>query len=207
MFFSVRSFPKCEYHLFLSHSREDHDWLVRPAYDFLSQHTVTSFLDIEDYPIGRDSRSALKGELLLSRHVVFFITDAMLNSPRGWCILELAYSEILQSMMQFPSGHLCNYILPLFFIPQSDSTLPRSVWQLLRDRGVFAPSGCSREEASRWANQQIIKFLKKEQAYKQSMSRLAIDDPEWSRDLRKIVGLHSRATKFHPHPIKLPDSP
>lgn len=207
MFFSVRSFPTCKYHLFLSHSREDHDWLVRPAYENLNQHKVTSFLDVEDYPIGRDSRSALKGELLHSRHVVFFITEAMLNSPRGWCILELAYSEILQSMMQFPSGYFCNYILPLFFIPQSDSALPRSVWQLLRDRGVFVPPGSSQEESSLWAAQQIIKFLKKELAYKESMSRLAIDDPEWSRELRKIAGLHSRATKFHPHPIKLSDTP
>jgi hypothetical protein len=207
MFFQVRSFPKCDYHLFLSHSREDHASLVRPVYDGLAKSHVVSFLDVEDYPAGRDSRTALKGELLLSRHVVFFITEAMLASSRGWCILELAYSEILQSMMHFPGGQFCHFVLPLFFVEQSNIQLPRSVWQLLRDRGVFTPSGLSTADQSDWAVDQISRFLQKEQHYQNEMSLLAIEDAQWTRELRKTVGAYDRAVRFQPHSLKFPDSP
>ena len=207
MFFKVQSFPKCKYHLFLSHSREDHDSLVRPVYDALNRWQITSFLDVEDYPLGRDSRSALKVELLLSRHVVFFITEAMVASPRGWCILELAYSEILQSMMQIPSGHVCNYILPLFLVTQSNESLPRSVWQLLRDRGVFVPDSILAADLPSWVVQQVAKFLRKERDYQLSMARLSLLDPVWKQELRMVTGRFDRATKFHPSRIALPDTP
>jgi hypothetical protein len=110
MFWKVDSFPKCEYHVFLSHSREDQADLVRPVYDQLLNLQIVPWLDQEDYYYGRSSRAALRDGILNSRHVVFFVTDAMLASARGWCILELAYAELIDLTLQEAGGQLLKVI-------------------------------------------------------------------------------------------------
>ena len=89
MFWQIASYPFCEFHVFLSHCAEDRDWLILPVYDALAQRGIIPWLDREDYYYGRDSRSALRDGLLRSRHVVFFITQAMLDNSRGWCAWNL----------------------------------------------------------------------------------------------------------------------
>ena len=96
MFWQITSFPKCEHHAFLSHCAEDRAVLVRPVYDRLLAAGVVPWLDQEHYYYGRDSRAALRDGILRSRHVVFFITDAMLDTPRGWCVFELAMTEVAE---------------------------------------------------------------------------------------------------------------
>lgn len=73
------------------------------------------------------SREALRDAVLDSRHMVFFVTDAMLSSVRGWCLLELAYAEILDVNLSHQGGSLATSILPLFLVDQADARLPRSV--------------------------------------------------------------------------------
>ena len=135
MFWTVASFPRCTHHIFLSHCAEDRKALTYPVYQALWQRGIVSWLDRHDYPYGRNSRSALRDSILHSRHTAFLITDAMLSSPRGWCVQELAWSELLQDNFHYSGGDLVNLILPLYFVEQSDNRLPRSVWQALRDRG------------------------------------------------------------------------
>jgi len=124
VFWKVDSYPVCTRHVFLSHCREDYDDLVRPVYDALKSEGVVGWLDREDYTYGRDSRTALRDGVLRSRHVVFFITPAMISTGRGWCVFELAYAEILQANLLHAGGPLLNVFLPLFFLPQSDTILP-----------------------------------------------------------------------------------
>ena len=121
-------FPPCRRHVFLSHSREDHDDLVRPVYDALVEHRIEPWIDRHHYPYGADSRTALQAALLECRHVVFFVTEAMVASGRGWCAFELAYTELLQRNLTTSTGPLSNLFLPLYFIPQTHALLPRTVW-------------------------------------------------------------------------------
>src|SRR4051812_37711552 len=113
MFWQITSFPRCEYHVFLSHCAEDRDILVRPIYDRLTAAGVTPWLDQEDYYYGRDSRSALRDGITRSRHVAFFVTDAMLATARGWCVFELALTETAELNFRVTGGQLANLFLPL----------------------------------------------------------------------------------------------
>lgn len=83
MFWQIHSYPPCDHHAFLSHCADDRAWLVHPVFDELKARGIIPWLDREDYYYGRDSRTALRDGLLRSRHVVFFVTRAMLGYTRG----------------------------------------------------------------------------------------------------------------------------
>src|SRR5450432_1699111 len=121
MFWQITSFPRCEFHVFLSHCAADRTWLVHPVYEELRRRKIIPWLDRDDYYYGRDSRTALRDGLLRSRHIVFFITLGMMDYKRGWCSMELAYSGLLQANLSNPGGTLLNYELPLFFLDQTDA--------------------------------------------------------------------------------------
>src|SRR6266852_341518 len=137
----LRSFPFCTHHVFLSHCREDRDWLVFPLYEALRHEGVIPWLDEHDYPYGRTSFEALRDGVLRCRHIVFLVTLGMLAQPRGWGIVELAWADLLQENLREAGGVLQNVILPLFFLPHDDPNLPRSAWQPLRDRAAFHTPG------------------------------------------------------------------
>ena len=140
MLWQIRSFPRCAYHVFLSHSAEDRLDHVKPVLEAIQARGIIPWFDQNDYTYGRPSRAALRDGILKSRHTVFFITDALLASPRGWCAMELTLAEIVQTNLQTRGGQLANTILPLYFVDQYDDRLPRSVWQDLRDLGRFVPA-------------------------------------------------------------------
>jgi len=199
VFWTVAAFPRCTHHVFLSHCREDHDELVRPVHERLATNNISGWLDREDYHYGRDSRTALRDAILRSRHTVFFVTPAMLATGRGWCVLELAYAELLQVSLVRPGGALANVILPLFFVPQSDVTLPRSVWQLARDRGRF----CDAPHDGRvdWAVSEIARFLRDEQRIATDSATFYKNDRAFRKELDARTGLTERATQFDPHSL------
>lgn len=193
-------FPPCAYHVFLSHSREDHDGLVRPVYDRLRALEIASWIDRHHYPFGADSRTALQNSLLECRHTVFFLTRSMLASPRGWCVLELAYSELLQRSLTVPAGPLSNTFLPLFFVSQADPVLPRTVWQATRDCGVFHdPEGGL--DAVTWAVAEIRTFLIREARTAKQNATRAKKDVTFRESLRAPTGLRERVCRFDPQAV------
>lgn len=200
MRWSIDHFPRCSHHVFLSHCREDRDALVGPVYEALSARGVGAWLDEVDYTYGRDSRTALKDGVLYSRHVVFFITPAMLSSGRGWCVFELAFAELLQAALH-RGEPLINVLLPLFYLRQADPTLPRTVWQAARDRGNFLePKRGPRagEKRVEWAAEQIVQFLGNEERRATDMAARALVDRAFRRELTKPTGLLQRVTQFDP---------
>lgn len=199
MLWQVASFPKCEHHVFLSHCAEDRDALVSPVYDRLVATGVTPWLDREDYYYGRDSRAALRDGILRSRHVVFFVTRAMLTVPRGWCVLELALAELLELSFRVRGGQLANVFLPLFLIPQASADLPRSVWQLARDRGRFHAGG----DPVEWCAAEIRAFLVRERRLALDVARQVKGDPALAKLLNQTPGLIDRVTKFHPARLRV----
>ena len=200
MLWQLTSLPECRHHVFLSHSREDHETLVRPVYDRLLAAGVKPWLDRTDYTYGRDSRTALRDAILDCRHVAFFVTDAMLKSGRGWCALELGYAELLQANLHERGGILANVALPLFLVSQTSRRLPRSVWQIARDRGAFCPvtTGTGRID---WCVRQVLHFLEDEAVLAEKWLRVAEADPGFGRRLRSTPGLLDRVTKFAPSRI------
>jgi hypothetical protein len=197
MFWQIASFPKCEHHVFLSHCREDSAGLVRPVYDRLTAAGVVPWLDQEDYYYGRDSRSALRDGLLRSRHVVFFVTEAMLTTARGWSVFELAFTEVLELNFQVTGGQLAHLLLPLFLVPQTHPDLPRTVWQAVRDRGRFHNPDAD-GDAVQWCDRVVREFISHEQQLAKNMAEATRVDAAFAARLKAVPGLFDRVTKFHP---------
>jgi hypothetical protein len=197
MFWQLTSFPRCAHHVFLSHCAEDRDHLVRPVYDALVAGGVVPWLDQEDYYYGRDSRTALRDGLLRSRHAVFFVTPAMLSTARGWCVLELGLTELLELSLQVRGGKLANLFLPLFFVSQADDQLPRSVWQAVRDRGRFHHPDRDGDPTD-WSRREIREYLLREQSLSRDVAEMSRQDPRFAEGLHATPGLYDRVAKFHP---------
>lgn len=49
MFGQITSYPRCEYHVFLSHCAIDRSALVHCVYDELMRKAIVPWLDREDY--------------------------------------------------------------------------------------------------------------------------------------------------------------
>lgn len=193
MFWQITGFPPCSHHAFLSHSQEDRESLVLPVQKALQDCGLVTWLDRDDYSYGRSSRDALRHGILCSRHVVFFVTDAMLASPRGWCVLELALAELLESNMQISGGQLANIALPLFLVPQDDPRLPRSVWQVTRDRGHFhRPTHDG--SAVEWCQQEVAGFLERERQLSDQLLDQTKRDKLLAKQIKSRPGLFERVT-------------
>lgn len=199
MFWQITSFPRCEYHVFLCHCAEDRATLVYPVYNELRRKGIVPWLDREDYYYGRDSRTAVRDGLLRSRHVVFFVTLAMMDYRRGWCVMELAYSDLLQANMAHPGGSLLNFELPLFFLNPADPQLPRTAWDALRDRGRFHRPKDGDPVA--WAIDQIAAFLDREQLLALDLAKVVTPGQPVYDALADRLGLVERVTQFDPGPI------
>ncbi len=199
MFWQISFFPRCEYHVFLSHCALDRDWLVHPVYEELRRQGVIPWLDQEDYYYGRDSRSALRDGLLNSRHVIFFVTLAMMDYRRGWCSMELAYADLLQANLIYAGGNLINLALPLFFLDRSDPEISRTIWGVPRDSGHFY-SPTDGDPVS-WAVDQIVTFLRREQTLAINMGNGIAPGQLVHSHLIARPGLIERVSAFDPGPI------
>ncbi len=198
MLWQLQFFPVCTHHVFLSHSREDRDWLVFPLCEALRKEAIIPWLDRHDYPYGRASFAALRDGVLKCRHSVFLVTQATLTQSRGWGIVELAWADLLQENLREAGAALQNVILPLFFLPQNDERLPRSAWQSIRDRASFHRPEDG--DAVRWAVRQVRGFLERE-------AKLGLDIATWlEQDSRAHTrlgarqGLVDRITARYPTP-------
>ncbi len=199
MFWQIASYPRCEYHVFLSHCAIDRQTLVFPVYDELKRRNIIPWLDREDYYYGRDSRTVLRDGLLRSRHVVFFVTLGMMDYRRGWCQMELAYSDLLQANLIHAGGPLLNFELPLIFLDRADLELPQTAWDALRDRGQFHHP--SDGDAVMWASDQIVAFLHREQDLALDMAKVVVSGQPVYDALIDRPGLVERVTQFDPSPI------
>ena len=200
MWFQIARFPKCEHHLFLSHSREDSVSLVTPTRNALFQRGVLSWIDLHEYPYGRSPTSALRDSLFACRHIVFFITSAMLQSARGWCCVEYTLAKVFQDNFE-RNPTLSHFVLPLFFVERGDSRISRSVWNDLVGMGKFIDNSSQQAHYVDWAEQAILDFLRQEQQYTARMNDTLNDLPELQRRMPEF-GLIERATRFDPSPIR-----
>jgi hypothetical protein len=197
MFWQIQFFPPCTHHIFLSHCREDREWLVLPLYERLQSLGIVPWLDRHDYPYGRASFEALRDGVLKSRHVVFLVTKAMLAQSRGWSIVELAWAELLQDNLRDAGAVLQNISLPLFFLEQGSEQLLRTVWQSVRDRAAFH---LPPEDPIGWASRQIAAFVSREERRALDIVLGFQQDLLTSARLQSRAGLIDRVTAQYPLP-------
>lgn len=201
MLWQIQSFPPCTHHIFLSHCAEDRGELVFPLFENLQRSSVIPWLDQHDYPYGRTSFEALRDGVLKSRHVVFLVTKAMLAQPRGWGIVELAWTELLQSNLVEPGGVLQNIILPLFFVKPTSSRLLRSVWRTISDRAPFYSNKDGDPIA--WASHHVCEFVLREQQFGLDNALGLEQDSHARARLGTRPGLIERITARTPDPIPI----
>lgn len=208
MLCKVQRFPKCEFHVFLSHCAEDRDSLVFPLDAALRQQHVIPWLDQHHYEYGAPVFEALRSSMLKCRHTVFLITKAMLTQPRGWGILELAWAEVLQENLRDyglhpePGEILQVVSLPLFLAERTSDLLWRSPWAALHDRGPFYRAADGDPIA--WALGHICQFVRRRAAEGRRIAEWLEEDSRANKRLGKRAGLLERITCQHPAPMAHP---
>lgn len=120
----------------------------------------------------------------------------MLQQPRGWSFIELAWAELLQDNLQEPGGVLQTVSLPLFFVARQDSRLPQCAWFPMIDRARFHLPADG--DPVHWASRQIEAFVMRE-AQQGLENVIWLDGDTRSRKrLKKRAGLIERITAIHP---------
>jgi hypothetical protein len=95
---------------------------------------------------------------------------------------------------------LANVILPLFFVPQADPDLPRTIWQVTRDRGRFHDPAVDGDPVA-WAHREVMRFLRDEQRLAADVLTLTGHDKMFLKQLAARPGLRERVTQINPAPI------
>jgi hypothetical protein len=198
----IAYWPHPSFHAFLSHCQEDRNRLVLPVYNLLKRERVLPWLDIHDYPVGKDPFEALRANLLYCRHVIYFVTPKYLKQGRGWCATERALAELIQRHFVCSATSLWDYELPLLFLDRRDETLTRSVWQQIASRGLLCPHPKTSVKACReWAVAQIKRLIQQQYAENMRISERINLDPRLQTHLNGCPGLKERLLSQSPDNI------
>jgi hypothetical protein len=198
----IEFWPKCQSHVFLSHCAEDRDGLIDPVCASLADRRIEPWMDRYDYPLARGGFDTLHEDLLKCRHIVYFITPAMLRQGRGWSAAERALSAAIQQHLCF-GEEIAHIELPLLFIPPNDAIFNRSIWRSLVDKTIACihhssaiglaaifPSADSGERRwsdkhVEWASRTIEMFVRQEE--------------DWAAELALRIGKDSALRKTFSH--------
>lgn len=175
---TIERWPRCLFHVFLSHCAENRADLVEPVFRRLAKKEVSPWIDKHHYPSGRGSHEALRESLLRCRHVVYFVTPELLRQgeARGWCVLERGYGSVIQQTLT----DVAHLELPLFFVERTDKNLQRSVWSALADQGVFFDLASATSNPVTWAVRQVHDFIRREEDFALEMFQNAPqEDPRF----------------------------
>lgn len=190
---SVRNWPECRYHVFLSHCAEDRDTLVLPVFQELARLGYSPWIDRHHYPAGRDPVDALFEEIAASRHIVYFITPAMLRQGRGWPIVERTVASLQSPLLKVGNLDLCHLELPLLFAASDNVVLPRSVWNSLVPRAArYSGSPRSRSKQVEWSVATIVSFLIREESWAAGVAECVEEHPDLQAVLDADENLRNR---------------
>lgn len=196
MIWTIRSYPPCLFHVFLSHTSDDKPWLVDPLDQLLQTRGTIPWYDRRHFPLGVDPYEALRFGILRSRITVYLITLATLTIARGWQALEKAYGGILQDSFRFSGVELSHTELPLFFLPRNDPSLPRTIWQPLVAKGKFHTSKDGPPVT--WAADQIVRFVRAEENNSAGMLLNVRQDPVLAAWVNRQPGMNDRIAAHFP---------
>lgn len=197
----IKHWPRCTHHVFLSHCAEDRQRLVVPVDQQLQAAACLGWIDLRNYPLGRDPLEVLREEVLLCRHTVYFVTASMLQQGRAWTGAEHAYAALIQRNLRYGSNDVCHVQLPLFFVPQGHLQLARSAYAAIRHFGVFYPPGRLDAGAVAWATNQILSFVRQEQQWAVQIAANMQNDPKMRAYFQQDNNLERRVIAADPPPV------
>ncbi|HUQ69486.1 MAG TPA: toll/interleukin-1 receptor domain-containing protein [Planctomycetaceae bacterium] len=195
----ISHWPIPAFHAFLSHCAEDREALVMPVYQLLVKDGCIPWIDMHDYPVGKDPFDALRDSLLRSRHVIYFITRNYLRQGRGWCATERAYAEVIQQHFRLRSAVLWDYELPLVFVSRDEEPLLRSTMNPIMSKAITCPFGARhRMKQVAWCAEQIRRLIQQQYALTDSLIERLEADRELRSELDRSHGLRQRLVSNAP---------
>ena len=196
---TVDYWPRVGCHVFLSHSAEDRDRLVLPVYEELRKQQIIPWIDRHDYPAGRNSVEALREEILRCRHVVYFVTSAMLRQGRGWPPMERTLASVAQEQAVWKGIEFQHSELPLLFVERDHPVFQRSVWQPLLMKSIsFSTSRAKRESRRDWAVRKVIEFVDQEFRWAEDVRKRLRHDADARNHFAGSVNLLRRIRAVDP---------
>jgi len=206
--------PECEKHVFLSHSAEDRKRLVVPVFEELSRRRILPWIDQSHYPLGREAISALQDELLRCRHVVYFVTPALLRQGRGWPGAERALAATIQQHLRY-GDEIAHVEMALLFVEPAEPAFQRSVWRSLIDKAkpcehaVPPSAGGGADDGRRdWAKEHVLwaaavveQFVRQEEKWAFQLADRFTADGDLTRDYGGDANLRRRLLAQAPAPL------
>lgn len=197
----ISHWPKCEFHVFLSHCAEDREHFVIPLQKELERRQITSWLDRHHYPLGTSSHEALREGLLKCRHIIYLITRETLKQARGWVAVEKTYGEVIQSRFRHEELELSHVELPMYFVRRDDKVLVRSIWQSVGEKGQFyVGKNVATRKAIRWTAGQIEEFVRREELRGEQIAEIVKHDPMLTAQFGHDPNLLRRIAASDPNP-------
>ncbi len=203
----IHNWPRKTFDIFMSHVTEDRDDLIVPVYDKLSNSGYVPWIDQADYPLGAESIEALRSNMLLCSHVVYFITPSLLQQGRGWTSAERALASVIQDHFHIGTQVFHKYQLPLYYFdsndPEMSTLVQRSLWSPIRERGVQCPYDFVSEkvEVIKWTIEYISKFINQEQKAKINIEKLINQDIQLKHHFSRRDGLLDWVNSLGPYDI------
>lgn len=197
----ISHWPKCEFHVFLSHCAEDRERFVIPLQKELERRQITAWLDRHHYPLGTSPHEALREGLLKCRHIIYLITRETLKQARGWVAVEKTFGEMIQSRFRHEEIELSHVELPLYFVREDDKVLVRSIWQSACEKGKFFDgTNVATRKAIRWTATQIEAFVRQEELRGEQIAENLKHDPMLSARFSQEPNLLRRIAASDPNP-------
>ncbi|QDT38473.1 toll/interleukin-1 receptor domain-containing protein [Stratiformator vulcanicus] len=193
--FTIPTYPRCYFDVFLSHDSEDKSWLVEELDEELRSRNVIPWFDRRDYPLAAGSPfEALKLKICECRMVVYLITEASLNRVphRGWQLVERAYGEALSTTLWIGGAATQHVELGLFFLPAYDPRITGTPWHNLLNvtnaTAVFAPE----TDFVAWSADRIESFLDGQANHSNPALQRLKNDPALNIFVQGSPGLEAR---------------
>lgn len=195
----IDNWPSCQFHVFLSHVREDTETLIKPLAALLEQQGVIVWGDWKHVCEPRDSLQLLRDKLLKSRHVVYLLTENALKQGRGWLAAERAYAALIQSALTIEKLRALNVELLLLTLPKSHDLVNQSVWYpLLTNSSTVSLTSESRTELISICCQRIVELVRNVERNGAHVLEAIQEDPMLSYRLRLTSELEDRLTGAAP---------
>lgn len=195
----IEDWPSCQFHVFLSHVREDTETLVKPLAARLEELGVIVWGDWKHFGSPRDSLRLLRDKILRSRHVVYLITQNAMRQGRGWLAAERAYGSLMQSTLMVGDLPLLDVELLLLTLPKTNADVSQSVWQpLLNQSNAVSVIRQSNSETIAECCSRIVSLVRHVEQNGPGILGLVQDDPMLRYRLRLCPELEDRLTGISP---------
>lgn len=195
----IDNWPTCQFHVFLSHVREDTETLIEPLAALLEQHGVIVWGDWKHFGEPRDSLQLLRDKLLKSRHVVYILTENALSQGRGWLAAERAYAALIQSALTIETFRTLDVELLLLTLPKSHDLVSQSAWHpLLAEKQAFSLASSTVSDQVANCCQRILDMIRNVERNGATLLEVIQQDPMLRHQLGLTANLEDRITGAAP---------